>query len=679
MNLWNQFKGSSPLAQVVIIAVAVIIIGGACFFSLFFLFDVTALWRSAAQPTPTQVALVPTVAPPTPLPTPVVITGWQGEYFDNPDLQGEPVVVQNDEYIDFDWGTDPPAPGVPAENFSVRWTISRDVPAGTYLISVRHDSGVRVWVDDQLIIDQWRPGPVRDVEAVVNVVAGTRSVRMDYFHTRGNAVAQLAVEHQQNFPDWKAEYFDNPSLAGNPVAVFNETVIDYDWGAASPLPGVVPDDDYSIRWSRLDEFEDGTYIFRVQVEGGVRVLLDGQPIIDNWLPDPLRDMEASSQLSAGEHSLQVEYFKQTGNGQIRFGWVKANEPSQPPVAVINGPNQGQTGQPVNFNALGSAVAVDNTIVSNAWDFGDGTTATGIYVSHVYNAPGTYQVSLTVTDNQDLSNTTTHQISIVTVEPTPPPDQPPRAIIVGPSNARVGEAVVFNGSASICPTPCVSYAWQMGDGTNINAVQLQHTYETPGIYNVILTVTDQNGLVGSANTQIQITQPASEAPIAVISAPAQAEVGQSVTFDASNSQSTNPIVSYLWQFGDGSEANAVTVQHAYANTGIFNVILIVTDNQGLSGATNYQIQINQAAQTPTATTEPIAPTATQEPTQEPTAAPTEPPTVAPTTEPPPVAPTEPPTAAPTEPPTVAPTEQPTAAPTTEPPTVMPTTESPTVEP
>ena len=62
--------------------------------------------------------------------TPVEFAGWRGEYFANTDLRSEPVMVRDDEKINFDWGANPPAPEVPAENFSVRWTISREVPAG---------------------------------------------------------------------------------------------------------------------------------------------------------------------------------------------------------------------------------------------------------------------------------------------------------------------------------------------------------------------------------------------------------------------------------------------------------------------------------------------------------------------------------------------------------------------
>ena len=80
------------------------------------------------------------------------------------------------------------------------------------------------------------------------------------------------------------------------------------------------------------------------------------------------------------------------------------------------------------------------------------------------------------------------------------------------------------------------------------------------------------------------------PVAAIQAPAQAEVGQGVRFDASASQSTTRIVSYAWEFGDGEGANAVSVLHTYRSPGVYNVLLTVTDASDLSGTGNFQIDI-----------------------------------------------------------------------------------------
>jgi len=66
----------------------------------------------------------------TPSPVPAPGGAWQGEYFGNPDLNGQPALVRYDGDIDFDWGPGSPDPSVPADHFSVRWTRSASIPAG---------------------------------------------------------------------------------------------------------------------------------------------------------------------------------------------------------------------------------------------------------------------------------------------------------------------------------------------------------------------------------------------------------------------------------------------------------------------------------------------------------------------------------------------------------------------
>jgi PKD repeat protein len=61
------------------------------------------------------------------------------------------------------------------------------------------------------------------------------------------------------------------------------------------------------------------------------------------------------------------------------------------------------------------------------DFGDGESADGLYVSHAYNQPGDYQITLTVTDNDQLTGETTHPIQI---DEAAPANLPPTEIING---------------------------------------------------------------------------------------------------------------------------------------------------------------------------------------------------------------------------------------------------------
>jgi len=120
-------------------------------------------------------------------------TGWGGEYYNNRWLSGTPRVVRHDEKIDFDWGLGSPAPGIPADDFSVRWTQDVYFKAGRYRFITETDDGVRLWVDGALIIDEWQNGHRRHSREV-HLSEGMHQVRMEYYEAGGYAVAKLTWE-----------------------------------------------------------------------------------------------------------------------------------------------------------------------------------------------------------------------------------------------------------------------------------------------------------------------------------------------------------------------------------------------------------------------------------------------------------------------------------------------------
>jgi PKD repeat protein len=150
------------------------------------------------------------------------------------------------------------------------------------------------------------------------------------------------------------------------------------------------------------------------------------------------------------------------------------------------------------------------IVSYAWDFGDGQTGTGGIVTHHYLSAGTYEVSLTVVDNSQLSSTC--QITIEVVEPCPG-NCPPVCNAAGPYQGITGEPILFDGTGSSSPNTCllVLYAWEFGDGATGVGPQPSHTYGAPGVYNVVLTVTDYDGASSTCTTTVEIVDPSAVEP------------------------------------------------------------------------------------------------------------------------------------------------------------------------
>jgi hypothetical protein len=124
--------------------------------------------------------------------------------------------------------------------------------------------------------------------------------------------------------DWRAEYYDNPSLTGTPVLVRNDASIDFDWGYGSPGPGL-PADGFSVRWSRDLNFGGGLYRLYAHVDDGVRVWMDGQPIIGQWHNSAPTTHVADITLSDGHHSLRMEYYEHTYTAVARLWWERIEQ------------------------------------------------------------------------------------------------------------------------------------------------------------------------------------------------------------------------------------------------------------------------------------------------------------------------------------------------------------------
>lgn len=581
-------------------------------------------WVAAQFSTAENIENVPVVAGPvrptvTPAPLPtstpvpgIVITDWRGEYYINRNLSGSPVLVRNDVAVSFDWGQGSPAPELPADNFSARWTRTLDFSAGAYRFYTRTDDGVRLWVDGSLLIDEWRETAPATHSADIYLTGGAHSIKMEYFDATGGALAVLGWERIDTFPDWKAEYFNNVDLAGSPVLVRNESSINHDWGNGSPAPAV-QSDNFSARWTRRQSFEGGDYIFRLRSDDGVRVWVDNNLVYDHWQDGDTGNLEFNTNIAGGVRDLRVEYFERTGLARIELGWQRQDDvTNNPPIAVISSPSEAVVGQPVKFDGSRSRRG-DYPIVDYKWEFGDGKEADDKQVNHTYTSPGTYRVRLTVRDSAGLRDRTSVDIEI---KEEPQPETPPMAVIDGPTAAQINQTVNFDASRSQSANQIVNYYWTFGDGTGSTGVNVQHVYRAAGLYNVNLTLVDNQGLRGSTNLTIRIDE--QPAPVAVINAPNTAKAGQSINFDGSGSTASAQIVSYDWEFGDGGVASGSAVSHTFDSPAYYNVRLTVTDANGFSNSTSRLINIEAdgatATSSPTsATTATLAPAPTLTPT------------------------------------------------------------------
>ncbi len=258
---------------------------------------------------------------------------WRGVYFDNQNLSGDPVLIRNDKSIDFNWKAGSPASSIPDDHFSARWTRTLKFDEAFYRFTIRVDDGVRMWVDDRLVIDSWEPNPLHNVSVDLRMAEGKHDLKLEYFERSGQARIHFDTEiiHPDNQNYWVGKYWYNRSLDSSWALVKQVTEIDFDWGKNSPAISL-PKDDFSARWSRIINFTAGNYRLCARADDGIRVKVDGKLVLNEWhANDASQDYCVELPLS-GSTRLDVEYYERSGAAEVEFWWKHLDPPVQVPVA-----------------------------------------------------------------------------------------------------------------------------------------------------------------------------------------------------------------------------------------------------------------------------------------------------------------------------------------------------------
>ncbi len=262
---------------------------------------------------------------------------YKAEYFNNKTLSGSPTYVRCEGSINYDWGSGGPGNGIGNDNFSVRWTGSINFSGGNYRFHVKSDDGIRLWIDGSPAIDKWfDQGPTEYTADRYNFSAGSHSIKIEYYENGGGAVAKFWYESLGvSCPNqYKAEYFNNKTLSGSPTYVRCENwPINWDWGSGGPGNGI-GNDNFSARWTGQAYINSGNYTFIARTDDGMRVWLDGGLIIDKWYDQAPTEHRVTRSVSAGNHSIKVEYYENGGGAVAQFRW----EPATSANLALNRPS-----------------------------------------------------------------------------------------------------------------------------------------------------------------------------------------------------------------------------------------------------------------------------------------------------------------------------------------------------
>jgi uncharacterized protein YraI len=310
---------------------------------------------------------------------------------------------------------------------------------------VTADDGVRVWVNNSLIIDQWRTQGATTFNAEIDLAGGNIPVKVEYFEHTGLARVHLSWTKVSAPPPpastFNAEYFNNTSLSGAPVLVRGESAVNNNWGFGSP-GAQVPVDRFSARWTATFSLTPGRYRFSTTNDDGVRVWVNNQLIIDAWFDQPARTYTAEYDVPGAPFPVRIEYYENTNLAEMRFSHTLVS---------------GQPGTGGQFPGTGTVTSFKlNVRKGPSTNF---AIITKLVTGNVVNLTGLrtgdstwVQVSLpngTVGWASTLYLKTSIPVSSLTpvTGTTPPPVQPPPSgatgtVITGMLNVRTGPGAGF---------------------------------------------------------------------------------------------------------------------------------------------------------------------------------------------------------------------------------------------
>ena len=224
---------------------------------------------------------------------------------------------------------------------------------------------------------------------------------------------------------------------------------------------------------------------------------------------------------------------------------------------------------------------DHDIVSFHWNFGDGHEGDGPNPTHTYTEPGTYLVCLIIETEDGCVSDVCHEVTVQEPE--------------GDCHAEFtweqipGTLQIHFNSTSTSEHDIISITWHFGDGSEGDGDDPYHTYDEPGTYVVCIRIEDNTGCVSELCHEVTV-------------APLGGDCHAQFTWEQipgtlqihfnSTSTSQNDIISYIWQFGDGTEGDGNDPYHTYDEPGVYLVCLIITDSEGCVSDVCHEVTVGE---------------------------------------------------------------------------------------
>ncbi len=375
-------------------------------------------------------------------------TGLIAEFFNTKNLIGLQV-TRTDPVVNTNWGTGSPDGAIPAENFSARWSGKLQARhAGLHQFHVVSDEGVRLWLGGLLLIDNWNPhGLTEDTSAVSLVPGEYYDIQLEYYEGSGTAAVQLLWTEPSGFKQVIPQSQLYPSDSGLRGAYYASTnltklafsrvddVVDFYWGNSTPDAALLPPG-FSVQWKgKVRANATGLYTFYTLSDDAIRLAINNQTIISNWVPHSVIENSGTISLTAGQfYNLTMDFFDANGNATAVLMWQPPGEAKQ--LVPVTNLTPHQNNNPPLLNALPNvalnpgrslsftAGATDPDLPYQTLTFSlDPDPPAGVSIHPITGAfnwsppsnqaPGNYEITVRVTDNGNpvMSDAQTFVITI----------------------------------------------------------------------------------------------------------------------------------------------------------------------------------------------------------------------------------------------------------------------------
>jgi PKD repeat protein len=315
----------------------------------------------------------------------------------------------------------------------------------------------------------------------------------------------------------------------------------------------------------------------------------GRDMLVAWNSKTTASLDASPyqqylDIYGGTHSIPSAGLISIGKAPIFLMGGSVSTP--PPTAVLSvTPSSGLAPLAVTADASASHDAQGRSVARSSINFGDGASAAGPLASHTYSSTGTFTVTLTVWDANNLSSSATAQVSVSSSS------QPLSAALhVTPTSGPAPTTV--SATATALTGTISSSVINFGDGTVVSGTSASHTYKSVGKFTVTATVRNSQGVSASTTAQVTIS---AVPPVAVLQVtPQSGKAPLLVTASAAGSSDPGgSSLSSTLDFGDGTTAPGPTASHKYHQAGVYTVTATVRNSYGSTASATAQVTISAA--------------------------------------------------------------------------------------